>query len=415
MQLPIPDDWDGVSTCTWAVCWPDSVKWKAILYGLIESINQGRLWDFETGNFLYLRSLIEPIIEHNFNLRRSIVSCSETEFNDLITVLNSISINVKGGGSCCGAGSRGAGEKPAPPSTYDETTAGGEPPPGFADIEEYDSHKCYAAWAIVNELGRDLQGLSALSYGGATIPNLYLAILAVVLTPIPYDDIIGLAALLIYTTVAYSFLSLTSAILYDNRFDLVCALYQATGELAAETALKGGISDLLDTETTWTASQKQFVLDAIDYFVGTDSINRLFEPVYVVTGEDDCQNCEEGPCDLAVTPGVIVSDNPGVLVVDPTLSGGLNKITVYFQVEETTPGQYAYCNSPGVTVTNITTTNNLLGLNVKANPDNELIDNAHFYPPNSNLPTFPYSNVGRLEFSFNTGQTGRVTIHYDLP
>src|SRR4030066_1374170 len=77
MKIPIPDDWNGEDTCTWAVCWPSRPQWKAILFGLLSSPSKGRYWDEATGNIRFTQATFLPFYNQNFNLSEVIMSCNE--------------------------------------------------------------------------------------------------------------------------------------------------------------------------------------------------------------------------------------------------------------------------------------------------------------------------------------------------
>lgn len=49
MQAPIPDDWINEAWLCYAIQWPDSTKWLAILNGLLSNPRQGRFWNGQTG------------------------------------------------------------------------------------------------------------------------------------------------------------------------------------------------------------------------------------------------------------------------------------------------------------------------------------------------------------------------------
>jgi hypothetical protein len=48
-KIPIPDDWDGESTCCIRVVYPGSVKWLACVKGKLSELAAGRAWDERTG------------------------------------------------------------------------------------------------------------------------------------------------------------------------------------------------------------------------------------------------------------------------------------------------------------------------------------------------------------------------------
>jgi len=50
MKMPVPSDWDGVSTCDFRVTWPDSSIWRIILRGLLTNPSLAEFWDSSTGD-----------------------------------------------------------------------------------------------------------------------------------------------------------------------------------------------------------------------------------------------------------------------------------------------------------------------------------------------------------------------------
>jgi hypothetical protein len=228
------------------------------------------------------------------------VACDDGQFDQLLEVLQGISTGV--GGCGCGGGSRGTGDQAVPINTFDPEDIPGSFPEGFEDLAEYEAHRCRAAWRIVLDLISDLQSIAGLTYGATSIPSIVEIMVGVLLTPFPHDDIIGLVALLVYTIFAYTFLVETSAIMFIARNDLVCTLVNGGSVSASGSAFLQHISDLLDSETSWTSGQKEFVLTAIQFFLGPDSLNRLVESVPVLDGETDCSECGN-PWNFTVTVG----------------------------------------------------------------------------------------------------------------
>lgn len=82
MQIPIPDDWDGLSKCRFAVCWPDSPKWKAILFGLISSPSQGRFWDAATGYIKGVQAAFQPYYTENYQFKEVLMACGDTGLSE---------------------------------------------------------------------------------------------------------------------------------------------------------------------------------------------------------------------------------------------------------------------------------------------------------------------------------------------
>lgn len=64
MKMPIPQDWDGESTCDFAIRWPDSNYWRIILRGLLTSPSLADFWDANTGNVAQLLEDFQPISDY---------------------------------------------------------------------------------------------------------------------------------------------------------------------------------------------------------------------------------------------------------------------------------------------------------------------------------------------------------------
>jgi len=343
MQLPIPDDWNGLDTCELSVCWPDSVLWRGILHGLLEMPSQGRFWDFTTGNFLGLRETFKPIYDANFEeFEEVLLSCNDDKFNQLLEVLSGL-----GGGSGCGCGSGGAGATDEPTDPYDESDGEEIPPDGFDTWDQYLGHKCNAAWAILNNLGSDLNGLGGLVIAITSIPEVAAILITVLLTPVPFDDLLALAGILIFGLVAFSFLSATSALIFDNRFDLVCYLYEADSASQAKVDFMTGLSDLLDSETAWSGVEKSFVLSVVDTMLTDVAMNKLVRNVYVPGASENCDHCgASGPFELV--RGTLLSGelDEGEFVVGAGLVNGFYEVHLLTPSDGCVEVEYTYSTAP---------------------------------------------------------------------
>lgn len=229
--------------------------------------------------------------------------------------------------SCCPpgtqggyTGSRGGGTQARPPIDYDENEGEEVPPPGFDDWSEYRSHKCNAAADLINNLGSDLQGLSGLTYS-ATSPSVLVQTLVVFfLTPIPYDDLITLAAFLIGTGYNYTFLSTMSSEISDNYENLLCILYNSA---TAENAKTDFLAEL---ETIAGAAfpnpdDAQWTMDAVEYMLQYDAFNKLFEDSPTTIQDEDCSMCGATAIDIAVSCDVVMGD-----VISGNMSSGAHEI-----------------------------------------------------------------------------------------
>lgn len=192
--------------------------------------------------------------------------------------------------------------------------------------------------------------------------------------------------------------------------DLICAIYDAASPSSAIDALAGVIGGLdnLNGRTR----------DMLLAMFSNAALNQVFDETYPIRGDaqSDCGGCT-GQCievEVVVGSNVEITESTVSVTGEELTEGGLKTIWVYFDVYETEEG-LAYCEfEDGKTVTDIEVTNNLVGLTV-FDRENNILDQAHFYPPNGNLPSFPYEEVGHLEFSWNTGQSGSALIYIEEP
>lgn len=230
--------------------------------------------------------------------------------DDLVNALLDIKaaiVDLSGGGGC-GCGSSGAGGSEA---GADPWSPGGDPdayPPGFASKEDYDGHKCRAAAKIVGDIIADLQSISVISIAGLTLTAIAGLILAVLATPVPFDDILVIAGVLLFSVLSVSNIANLSSDLNDAYDDLVCALLN--GEDASEsmagimTVIQDVIADM------GLSSPEESALNTIAASVVTfDAINRLYEPGAQYEIDYTC-NCGPDTEGYTVVYGVETSDHP---------------------------------------------------------------------------------------------------------
>lgn len=67
MKMPVPNDWDGVSTCSYTVLWPTGTLWRIILRGLITNPSLKAFWDPNTGDVDQTLADLEPISTFNID------------------------------------------------------------------------------------------------------------------------------------------------------------------------------------------------------------------------------------------------------------------------------------------------------------------------------------------------------------
>lgn len=308
MQIPIPDDWDGVSTCRWAICWPDSVKWRAILSGLVELPNQGRFWDFSTGNFLLLRAQFKPIYDYNFDLKEVYMACNDNGLIDIAEAIRALAVSnsssLSSAASCSCGGQTGytqgaitteGGAVPIfgnqPPLSRGNDTL----PPGYDDIEQARLDKCSIATALVDGMIRSLAYLQALDLFNLTALAGIIGAAMAGLSPLlvfPPAAIIVMITALGFLAGAMVVLGDVRAWAIENREWLICQLY--TGE--STEAIVSAISDALDAliATLPTSGPVGWAIKTIVLILlNGDSLNRLMT-LEGASGlpAGECSDCE---------------------------------------------------------------------------------------------------------------------------
>jgi len=313
MQLPMPDDWDKASTCRWAICWPDSPKWRAILSGLIESPMQGRLWDFKTGDFLELREDFRPIYDYNFNLKEVIMACNDSgladAFNNIAEAISKISVsmtnNNSGGSVCCEQtiiNQNGflQGTTIAPGSGESIPIFGSQPPlsngpedipDGYETREEFDLDRCQVANLVVDGFISTLRGLGAIGvFDFIALAGLIVATIAGAIIFPPSAIPIACAALGFLATEVTLLTVLANAVA-DDRETWVCELYNSE---SVETAMQV-VSDLLDgiLAAIPVAGRAGFFIKQIALLLlNSDTLNQLQKKVAHLQYPDaDCSSC----------------------------------------------------------------------------------------------------------------------------
>lgn len=247
---------------------------------------------------------MEPIRQAIAEANLDMSNCEElnTTLQEILGALQGISAGIVNSAGCgpCGGGSRGAGSTEEPYNPYDQDATPTTPPPGFSDMEEFESHKCNAAYDLITNLKNDLQGITAIDYVTSGYNEIIIAVVAVLLTPIPYDDIALLVGLLIYAGISYSFLSEISSDIFDDSDNLACILYSSPDAATAQTEFRVGVQALIQANG-WAENVEQFVTSAIDHMTPSDSFNKLFEPGPTITQDGDCSACE-GSAIWAINP-----------------------------------------------------------------------------------------------------------------
>jgi hypothetical protein len=187
------------------------------------------------------------------------------------------------------------------------------PPDGYDTWEEWYAQLCQNIHALVDSFVTTLSNLSYLS-----VFNLGLLVSAVgafILMP-P-----AISPMLLYW-LAQLVLSLST--LRDlgdwiaaNKSELVCAIYNAGDAAAAQTAIRGVLSDGL-TAASVDPTLHPTIISIAMALLSTDTLNQLYDGSMVVSYPGAECDCVELPCTFTVTigeiDGVAVQENGNILV-----------------------------------------------------------------------------------------------------
>lgn len=291
-QGVIPSDWEG-EYCRYAVCWPNSEQWLAVLRGLLTLAARGRFWDEHTGSILEAQSVIRETFDANLHLQEVIMACGDQGLSEIAAALTQISISL-GSGSCCDRpGSGGQGQIEPPFSETEQGDPDIDPPPtGFDSWEEFFSDKCAIAWNIVELLENDMGNMIIINLTGSTLSGLGSLIAITIVTPIPFDDIIAIAAFLL-SVGSTIVISTALDIVNSNEEELVCELYRGTDAVSSLNMFMSKFSDLVDSgvsDPIENFATKQFMA----YMMGSPVTNRLYtKDLTKVWPQRNCTLCED--------------------------------------------------------------------------------------------------------------------------
>lgn len=210
------------------------------------------------------------------------------------------SINID---CCSGSGGRSGSGGSGSTAPSNEGITEGEPstdppPDGFDEWSEYFTNKCSMATYLVGTLSDDLGRLGSIDFELKTIGTLATIMIALLLNPIPGDEILGLAAILIgIVTVASDLLRNMQTVVGSNSQDLICALYTAKSSYEAESAIQVTFSDAWDNSEFGGGSFDWAAKLVFNTMVTSAMTNKLFQlQTSVSLPEGDCSYCEEDEC-----------------------------------------------------------------------------------------------------------------------
>lgn len=337
MKLPIPQDWDGMSWCRWAICWPDSENWIAILRGFVTLPQRGWTWDERTGSIIAVQQIGREITSKNLPERQVIMACGDEGLQDIAAAIQALAMATQSlaNNQCCsnlqidvqgglqGTITQGSGEViPIYGSQPPEGIPEGEFPPEYPNLEAYLSDKCKKATTIVDGLINTLTNLSAIgTFNAITLATIVAASIAfgIIFPPAAIPTAISLLIILSGSLVLLS--QLVSA-LNDNREELICILYEGDNT----EIIINRLADLLDVilASIPASGVVLYALKALTLVIAnSDTLNTLFsgEPA-IGSGDADCSECSCGVeydwLDNSDDLGFIVENTQNVGITNPS-------------------------------------------------------------------------------------------------
>lgn len=301
MKHAIPTDWDGETFCRFAICWPDSPLWRALLRGLVTEPARGYFWDERTGQIKPVLQLFRQTMDYNIELWEVIMACNDNglqEVADAIQALATATANASATASanCCdNRGSGGTGQSQPPYNPTQEGNPETEPPPeGFEFWEQFFANKCAVATDIVQTLIGDIGRMTTINLVALTLAAAATALIPILLTPIPHDDILVIASILVIAIgFGQPYLGVINDVLVNNFNDLVCALYVAQTSEEAEVNFQNTFAEKFDEtgqEIIFGFSAKNL----INYMIGPSVTNRLFTlETTRILPPGDCSSCSQ--------------------------------------------------------------------------------------------------------------------------
>ena len=326
----IPDDWEG-EYCCYAISWPKSPQWEAVLRGIVTIPRTGRFWDENTGYIKGTQAIVEPTLNWNLQLWEVIMSCGDTGIADAlqnIAVALAMQAQAGSGGSggCGGNGSTGASSsycfsgtnvQVQTTITFPDGTNwpmfGNEPiaelpegsfPNEYDDLAHYDRDKCAKANKIVDDYIATMRNIALTSWvtGAIGAAGIVGALVGVITLPAVVIPLL-LFALVANQTLVLALNALAEAI-EENKNDLICILYEGETIIAVTEGINEFLDDLI-TSIPAASGIAVIVKSVALWLIGSDVLNMLFTNAAIDAYPDASCACQEG--EWAISIGEYIS------------------------------------------------------------------------------------------------------------
>lgn len=305
----IPSDWED-EYCLFAVCWPNSPQWLAVLRGALSIPQEGRFWDEASGTIKDAQAIVEKTFNYNFRNEEVLMACNDVTAQALNNI--ALALQNMGSGGCGNSGTGGnvtycySSSESQVQNTI--TLSGGEQfpvygkgpisalpesgyPVGYDTVEAYDADKCAKSNKMIDDwiatlanIGITFEVESVL--GAGFLVGCLVGLIALPAVAIP----IALYILLTTATISAGSVALSNYIA-ANHDEAVCLLYDNG---TVETILEA-VGDWLDiavsaisVEGAVAAGLKRLAM----LLLSADTLNKLFTDAAKDLYPDvDCSGC----------------------------------------------------------------------------------------------------------------------------
>jgi len=297
LQGVIPEDWTG-EYCRFAVCWPNSPRWLAILRRVLVLPSEGRFWQETTGNIKATQQIIRKTFNTNLHLEECIMSCSDEGLSRIASA-----IVMLANAQCCtsipgGTGGiqvvvelPGGGQAPLYGSEPPATIPIGTVPDEFdGSYSEYKQAQCDVAHQLVSNWEATLRGLGYINF--AQTNGLIVVILGALvgLIVLPEFMIPALIAAALLSVLTQEMWFALADGLEAHRDDIVCAIIQNDTVIEIYTAIANVVETVI-TELGLSSIQGAALKLAALILVNTNTLNKLLNLSQPASPSSEC-NCD---------------------------------------------------------------------------------------------------------------------------
>lgn len=300
MRIWIPDDWDGETYCRYAICWPNSPKWLAILRGQVTEIARGWFWDETTGDLLGTLDQARATLDYNIELREVIMACSDQGLEKIAAAIIKLANSqccdgtILDTGGVQGVVNDGIDDIPIYGSIPPGSITPGIVPEGFeGTYEEYLTAKCNAAHAILDGVIQTCRNWAYINFAQTA------GLVALLVAALAGWVVVPLYLITILIGGAIGLVGLQAALigladgLEARRDDIVCILIETDSTELIISRLSQVLASIISLLGV-TGPVGAFLRLVASILFSTDTLNQLFEASVAAhpTRQCNCVGCD---------------------------------------------------------------------------------------------------------------------------